>query len=451
MKSLSSRLIVTLGVLLAVGFGLTLTLLDLSFRARAERSRQDVLDAHVVALIAAAELDRGGRLAPPDPMADPRLNTPGSGLVTQIHLRRGAETWRSPSGLGLTLHLDDDVHPGERRSRTVAAPDGTRFLVFSLGVAWDVARGRSRDYVFTVTESLEPYFRELARLRAELLAGFTAFTAVLLGGVLLCLRYLLAPLRRIETEIAEIEAGQRDKLSAEWPRELDGVAHNLNALLSSDQQRLARYRNMLGNLAHSLKTPLSVLRGALQRPEALDRALLEAHLDRVQDIVRHQLDRAAATAPLLGAAALPIEPALHELAAALAKVHAARALSLQVQVAAGLCYPIDRGDLLELAGNLGDNASKWARTTVRLQAAAWNQPAWRRAGLELVVADDGPGIPAAERARVLGRGVRLDERVAGQGLGLAMVNELVRAYGGDFELGDSPLGGLAATIRLPGA
>ncbi len=451
MKSLSARLLITLGVLLALGFGLTLAALDLSFRARAERARQDVLDAHVVALIAAAELDRSGRLAPPDAMAEPRLNTPGSGLVTQIHLRRGAETWRSPSGLGLLLHLDDDPHPGERRSRQVAAADGTRFLVFSRGVAWDVSRTRSRDYVFTVAESLEPYYRELARLRAELLAGFATFTAVLLGGVLLCLRYLLAPLRRIESEIAQIEAGQRERLSTQWPRELDGVAHNLNALLRSDQQRLERYRNMLGDLAHSLKTPLTVMHGALERPDGPDRALLQAQLQRVQDIVRHQLDRAVATTPLVGAAALPLEPALRELVAALNKVHAARALSLQLDVAEGLAFPIDRGDLLELAGNLAENACKWARTTVRLEARAWMDPSWRRPGLELMVADDGPGIPPAERARVRARGVRLDEHVAGHGFGLAMVDELVRAYGGEFALDDSPLGGLAATIRLPGA
>jgi two-component system sensor histidine kinase PhoQ len=451
MKSLGSRLLVTLGILLALGFGLTLAALDFSFRARAERARDEVLDAHVVALIAGAEFDRSGRLAPPDPIAEPRLATPGSGLVLQIHLRRGAETWRSPSGLGLTLHFEDDPRPGERRSHAVAAADGTRFRVYSLGVAWDAPRGRPREYVFTAVESLEPYFHELARLRVELLAGFAAFTAVLLAAVLVSLRVLLRPLRRIEAEIAAVEAGQRERLGEGWPRELEGVAHNLNALLGTEQQRLARYRNVVGDLAHSLKTPLSVMRGALAAPDGAERGLLAAQVERIEDIVRHQLQRAAATAPAVGIAALPVEPPLRELAAALAKVHAARALTIQVDVDTGLAYPMDRGDLLEVAGNLADNACKWARSHVCLSARAWLEPRWRRPGLLLEVADDGPGIPDADLARVRTRGVRLDERVPGHGLGLAMVEEVVRAHGGELALGRSGSGGLAATIRLPGA
>ncbi|MBS0374979.1 MAG: hypothetical protein JSR73_10385 [Proteobacteria bacterium] len=451
MKSLGARLLVTLSALLVVGFGLTLTALDFSFRELAERSRREVLAANVDALIAAAEFDRVGRLAPAEQLPEPRLLTPGSGLVATIRVRRGAESWRSGSAVGLTLRVDDDVRPGEQRARRLTAPDGTRFLAYSLGVAWETGRGKSRDYVFTAAESLEPYYRQLTRFRVELLAGFVTFTAVLLAAVLLSLRHLLRPLRRIESEIAEIEAGRRERLGDGWPRELEGVAHSLNALLSVEQQRLARYRNTVGNLAHSLKTPLSVLRGALGGEGTVDRALATRQLDRMQDIVRHQLDRAAATAPSVGTGALPIAPALEELAAALGKVHAERRLKVTVEVPPELAYPLERGDLLEIAGNLADNACKWARREVRIRASAWPAPEWRRPGLVLAVGDDGPGIPPEARERVRDRGVRLDERVPGQGLGLAMVDELVAAYGGRFELATSVAGGLEATVRLPGA
>ncbi|MBS0396392.1 MAG: hypothetical protein JSR54_17370, partial [Proteobacteria bacterium] len=434
MKSLSLRLVVTLSALLLAGFGLTLAALDFSFRGLAERARHEVLDAEVDALIAAAEFDRAGRLAPAEQLPEPRLNTPGSGLVAMIRVRRGAESWRSASAVGVPLKGDDDVRPGEQRVHRVTTPDGTRFLVFSLGVQWETSRGRSRDYVFTAAESLEPYYGQLARFRVELLAGFVTFTGVLLGAVLLSLRHLLQPLRRIEAEIAEIEAGRRERLGEGWPRELEGVAHNLNALLRVEQDRLARYRNTVGNLAHSLKTPLSVLRGALDSAVP-DRALIEAQIARMQDIVRHQLDRAVAAAPVVGTVALPVQPALQELAAALGKVHAGRGLAIGVQVPPELAYPLERGDLLEIAGNLADNACKWARRAVEIRASAWTDPRWRRPGLVLAVSDDGPGIPPEARERVRSRGVRLDERVPGQGLGLAMVDELVRAYGGRFELG----------------
>ena len=159
----------------------------------------------------------------------------------------------------------------------------------------------------------------------------------------------------------------------------------------------------------------------------------------------------AAAGAAAGEEILPVEPALRELAAALAKVHAARALAIDVEVEPGLAYPIDRADLLEVAGNLADNACKWARGHVRIAARARLDAQWRRPGLLLEVSDDGPGIPDEALARVRTRGVRLDERVPGHGLGLAMVDEVVRAHGGELGLGRAAAGGLAATVRLPGA
>jgi two-component system sensor histidine kinase PhoQ len=449
MRSLGARLIATLSVLLVLCFGLTLAWLDLAFRDLAERSRREVLEANVVALIAAADYDASGRLAPSGRLAEPRLETPNSGLLAEIRARGGEAVWRSPSAVGVVAAFESDLPPGERRSRELVAADGSRLLAFELGVAWEVAGG-ARDFVFVAAESLEPYYAQLTRFRAQLLGGFAAFTAVLLLGVVVSLRHVLRPLRRIEAQIAEIESGDREQLEGEWPRELEGVAANLNALLRAERDRLRRYRNMLGNLAHSLKTPLSVLRG-LAGAEPVDRAGVAEQVERMRDIVQHQLDRAAAAGPGVGVAAMPIAPMLEDLAGALRKVYAERRLSLSVQVDGELRYPMDRGDCLELAGNLADNACKWARSQVRLAATPWREPGWRRPGLELRVDDDGPGIPAEETARVLERGVRLDERVPGQGLGLAMVRDLVAAYGGTLDLGRSTLGGLGVTVRLPGA
>jgi two-component system sensor histidine kinase PhoQ len=450
MRSLGARLIVTLSVLLVLCFGLTLAWLDLAFRDLAERSRREVLEANVVALIAAADYDSAGRLAPSGRLAEPRLETPNSGLLAEIRPRGGEPVWRSPSSVGVAAAFESNVPPGERRSHELSAADGTRLLAFELGVAWEAAGGGSRDFVFVAAESLEPYYAQLTRFRVQLLGGFAAFTAVLLLGVVVSLRHVLRPLRRIEAQIAEIEAGEREQLDGEWPRELEGVAANLNALLRAERDRLRRYRNMLGNLAHSLKTPLSVLR-ALAAAEPVDRTGVNEQVERMRDLVQHQLDRASATGPGVGVAAAPVAPMLDDLAGALRKVYAERGLVLEVLVEPELKYPMDRGDCLELAGNLADNACKWARHRVRLAASPWREPGWRRHGLELRVDDDGPGIPDEERAHVLERGVRLDERVPGQGLGLAMVRDLVAAYGGTLDLGRSPLGGLCVTVRLPGA
>lgn len=450
MKSLGARLVATLSVLLLVCFGLTLAWLDLAFRDLAERSRGEVLEANVVALIAAADLDSGDKLAPAGKLPEARLETPNSGLIAEIRLRSGRTTWRSPSSVGVAVAFDGNVKPGERRSRKLTAADGTRMLAFELGVQWEVGRRKSRDYVFVVAESLEPYYAQLARFRVQLLGGFAAFSAVLLLGVVASLRHVLRPLRRIESQIAEIEGGEREQLDGEWPRELEGVAANLNALLRAERDRLRRYRNMLGNLAHSLKTPLSVLRG-LAGADPVDRSGVTEQVDRMRDIVQHQLDRASATGPGVGVAAVPLAPMLEDLAGALRKVYAERGIRIDVAADPELKFPMDRGDCLELAGNLADNACKWAKSQVRVTATPWREPGWRRSGLELRIEDDGPGIREEDRERVLGRGVRLDERVPGQGLGLAMVNDLVAAYGGTLRLEGAALGGLASVVRLPGA
>ena len=170
----------------------------------------------------------------------------------------------------------------------------------------------------------------------------------------------------------------------------------------------------------------------------------------MDDIVKYQLKRAAASGGSgLGAAPVEVRQALEALRAALLKVYAERAVACDLSVADGLVFVGDREDLTEIAGNLLDNAFKWARSRVRVTVERIAKASSRRDGLSIVVEDDGPGVPRAERARVLQRGARLDERVSGQGIGLSVVSELVQVNGGAIEIGDSPLGGARIEVRLP--
>ena len=383
----------------------------------------------------------------PQNLAEPRLATPGSGLYAEILGSRG--TWRSPSAVGSGLNLVAEPMPGERRFERARLADGTPALGLSLGVRWQLEDGEERDFVIRAAQSLAPWQRELLRVRAGLVTGFLLLALLLLGGLAVALEFALRPLRRLEQEIVDIEAGRRDSLGAGWPRELAGVTGNLNALLVGERKRLERYRSTLGNLAHSLKTPLAALRNLVDRGDA-SRAELAPQLDRMQAIVQHQLKRAvfgASGATLIDQQVL--EP-LEQLRAALAKVYADKNLSITVAVAPGTAYPVDAADLLELAGNLMDNACKYGRNTVAVRATPWTAAAWRRPGLVLEVEDDGSGIPPAERARVLERGARADETVAGQGIGLAVAREIAAAYGGILEIGESRLGGARVSVRLPG-
>jgi two-component system, OmpR family, sensor histidine kinase PhoQ len=211
---------------------------------------------------------------------------------------------------------------------------------------------------------------------------------------------------------------------------------------------VARYRDTLGNLAHSLKTPLAVMRSSLHAPGAA--GTVSAEIDRMSGIIEHQLKRAAASGgALLGGPPVEVAQVAGELRGTLLRVYAAKDLSIELAVAPGTQFIGDRGDLTELLGNLLDNACKWCRSRVRLSGAG-TPAADPRERLMLVVEDDGPGISTEDRSRVLRRGVRADEKVPGHGLGLAMVQDTVELYGGRLGIDSSPLGGARISLRLPG-
>ncbi len=446
LPSLQTRLLVTLALLLLAAAAVAAWSLESLYRNQGLRARKDVLDAQVIALIASADIDEAGRLVPQN-LAEPRLSTPGSGLYAEILGTPGS--WRSPSAIGTGLSLESRPRTGERLFEQIRLADGTRVLGLSLGIRWELAPGDAGEFVVRAAESLEPWYRELARVRAALISGSLLLGLLLLGGLAVALRIALRPLHRLESEISDIEAGRAEALGGGWPRELAGVTGNLNALLVGERKRLERYRVTLGNLAHSLKTPLAAIRGLLERGAATPEELAP-QLDRMQSIVQHQLKRAVFGGSGATLTDLPVQEPLEQLRAALAKVYADRDVRVTLAIAPGTAYPVDAGDFLELAGNLMDNAWKYCRSEIAVRAMPWTAAEWRRPGLVLDVEDDGRGIPPAERARVLERGARADESVAGQGIGLSVAREIAAAYSGTVEIGESRFGGARVSLRLPG-
>ncbi len=446
--SLQSRLLATLAVLLLLAAGIAAVGLDSLYRDLGLRARQDVLDAQIIALIATAEPDDAGRLIP-DGLAEARLSNPGSGLFAEIHAPGNTAGWRSPSTLGSGLALAALPEPGERITEQTTLPDGTRILALSLGVRWSDEAGE-RNFVFRAAESLEPFHAEVRKVRAALAVGALLISALLLLGLAIALHQALQPLRRLESEISEAEAGERELLGAHWPRELAGVTGNLNALLAGERKRLDRSRITLGNLAHSLKTPLAALHSQLEQLPANERQQLLPLLARMQTIVQHQLKRAVFGGGGATLADMQLAEPLQQLRGALLKVYADRQVECTLHLAPGVAYPVEAADFLELAGNLMDNAFKYCRSRVEVRAMPWTSAEWRRPGLLLDVEDDGHGIAAHERARVLERGVRVDESVDGQGIGLSVGRDIAAGLSGSLDIGASPLGGARISVRLPG-
>lgn len=450
-RSLSTRLLASVSVLLIVFFGITIVALDFVFRDMAQRSVRDRLEIQLLALISASEEDSSGGLQPAQQLAEARFRNPGSGMYGEILRADGYPSWRSPSLAGTGLEFSALLEPGQRRFGELHSADGTAVLALSRGIEWQFSDRTTRSFVYSVAESQEPYYAQLNRFRVQLFSWFSALMLLLLGSLAIALRRVLAPLRRVEREIEAIEVGQMTELGTGYPRELLGITTNLNALLRSERDRLARYRNTLGNLAHSFKTPLAVMRNLLSGVAARDMPIarqLDEQVGRMNDIVKYQLKRAAASGGTgLGTAPVDVQAILEPLRGALLKVYADRGIACELVVDDGCVYFGDREDLTEMSGNLLDNAFKWARSKVRLTARRVSNPDARRDGLLLVVEDDGPGIPVSERSRVMDRGTRLDERVSGQGIGLAVVRELAQLNRGSLTIGESALGGARIEIQ----
>jgi len=288
-----------------------------------------------------------------------------------------------------------------------------------------------------------------------LFGWFGVLMFIMIGTIAVLVRRLLAPLRRVEKEIEAIETGEMTEVGTGYPRELLGITTNLNTLLRGERERLARYRNTLGNLAHSFKTPLAVMRNLLSTDTVRNLPAakqLDEQIGRMDDIVKYQLKRAAASGSTgLGLAPVDVGQAMEALRGALLKVYIERNLTCVLTVDQGAMFFGDREDLTEIAGNLLDNAFKWARREVRLKVVRLASPTARREGLSMLFEDDGPGIPDEKRAHVLERGARLDERVSGQGIGLSVVRELVGLNGGTMTIERSELGGARIEVRLPPA
>lgn len=443
--SLSGRLALVAACVLAGFLGLTGSVLDRAFRVSVEDAVREKLQVQVYLLLGAAELDEAGQLLMPGTLPEPKLSTPASGLYAAIAQSGGRVVWRSLSSVGREVLYPPADGGGEPAFGLSAGGD---VYALTYPVTWELAEGDERSLEFRVAESRANADAQVGRFRRALWTWLGAVALVLLVVQGAALRWGLAPLRRLAAEIRDIEGGARAGLGESYPRELRAVTRNLNALLASGGARLQRYRDSLADLAHSLKTPLAVLRSVAddQLPKN-QRVMVTEQVDRMDQAIAYHLQRGAAAGRTLLSAAVDPRESLGRIGASLSKVYAAKSVSLVIAVEPGATFVGDPGDLIEILGNLLDNAFKWSRGQVRVSVRSMEAEDSARCRLMVEVEDDGPGIPEQHRRRVLERGGRADELAPGEGIGLALVRDMVeKAYGGSISLNASPLGG--ALVRV---
>jgi two-component system, OmpR family, sensor histidine kinase PhoQ len=393
-------------------------------------------------LLAGAELDAAGALVMPASLAEPRLSLPGSGLYANIVNVNHHEQWQSPSTAGVAgLPFERSVPVGQWRYDTRQGAHGA-FLAAAYAVKW-AAGASDAPLVLSVLEDKSEFDHELHVFERTLWGWLGGAGLLLLASQVLLLAWGLAPLRRVAHELSLVESGEQTEVQGRYPAEIAALTDNLNTLVAQERVRQKRYKEALSYLAHSLKTPLAVLRTALGEPARLPAAVSE-QVSRMDDIVQHQLSRAAASGAARFVPYLALAPVLHRIRDSLAKVYADKALAFAVACPPDMNWRIDEGDAFELLGNVLDNAAKWAKQHVAVRV-------WREGDrLRIRVEDDGPGF--ADTQSILQLHVRADERVPGHGVGLAVVNELVASHDGELKLTRSrDLGGAQVDIALAAA
>lgn len=437
------RLLVSTGLLLLLFLGGGVLGLLQAFARSSEAAVFERLKSEVYALLAAVEVAEDGRLIPPEELAQPRLAVVNSGLYAEVE--RGSERWRSASAAGRSVPYPPVGRAGNFAAARLEARGGEPYLGVSFPVEWELDTGRLVPLTVRVAEEAAPLDRQQAEFRRTALLWLLGLGGLVLTGQVLLLRWGLAPLRAAAREVERIGSGKQETLGEDYPAELEPLTATLNRFIAQERARQERYRRALGDLAHSLRTPLSVLRNELEDEPAPAGNELLPEIERMQAIIDRELARAVATGPAPLGGRVLVATVVRRLVASLGKVYAAKPVSVDVAIDAALQVAVDETDLLEMLGNLLENAFRYAATQVSVSARPADQP-----GMVCVdIRDDGPGIDSGLGERVLERGVTSDP--AGTGLGLPMVREAALLYGGRLEVLTAPAGGAQVRLVLPAA
>jgi signal transduction histidine kinase len=452
-KSLAVRLFLSATAWTVIILIITGVVLSSLYRTAVERSFDRRLGVYLRTLVAdlAAPEDAGEKF--PQSIGEPLFELPLSGWYWQVtRLDPGRIDVRSSRSLwdGGLPHLQDyGIQPGPDGSRAgyVNGQEDQRLRLVERTI--DLAD--EGHYLVAVAGDAAEITGEIRSFEQALIVTFGILAAVLLLTTMFQVRFGLAPLNRITDSLAAIRAGKAERLAGDFPEEIAPLARETNALIDANKEIVERARMHVGNLAHALKTPLSVMvNEASARPgDPIAGKVLEQAAIMRDQVARHlQRARLAARVTVVGSIT-DVEPVVTALARTMEKIHRDLGIVIDVQAEPGLRFRGERPDLEEMIGNLVDNACKWALS--RVEIAITPERMKDQAGLRITVDDDGRGLSAEEREQVAKRGQRLDESKPGSGLGLSIVVELAALYGGSVTLGETPLGGLRVELALPAA
>ena len=455
--SLHARQLIAASLGLIAFLGLTGIALDKAFQSSLINNMEERMARYASVYWNDIELDGKGRIIKEqmDSSPDARFENFRSGLYAQIEGRR--TSWQSGSVALFSL-------PG------LAAGEAGRPAVFNGPVTLRTGEDSTiKAYQYTATsefsspagpvaltlriyEDEQEILRQIVEFRKSLWIYLVVAGLLLVLVQIVILRWSLQPLRVLEHDMQSLQIGKLQRLSNAYPLELKPISGSINALIDSERSNLEQSRNTLADLAHSLKTPLAVLQAHIESDvdSGTFRDDVAQQLVRMNDIVTYQLSRAARSGHALYSAPVDVLPHAESIVQSLEKIYKAKGIYCEFEIDAKSQFSGEPGDLQELLGNFLENAFKWADRRVLLSARPIYEPAAKRPGLYISIEDDGKGIAPEDIGKILQRGVRGDERVQGHGIGMAIVQDIIKSYHGELAVDASPeLGGARFTITLP--
>ena len=420
------------------------------YRRTTELAFDQRIDAYLRSIVADVMTPGDDTRTEPGQLGEPQFELPMSGWYWQITRldteKPEIKSSRSLFAAELPRLADLGVSAGIGGTRRgfASGPDNMPVRI----VEREIEVADSAVYLVQVAATTVDVEYDISQFRVALLTTFGLLALALAGATVLQVRFGLRPLRRLRDEVGAIRRGDGERIGGEFSPDIAPLAAELNLLIASNREILERARTQVGNLAHALKTPLSVITNEARAEHSplAEKVAEQSEIMRTQ--VTWYLDRAraAARSGVIGSVT-EVEPVVAALTRTFEKIYDERAIEFEASVESGLRFRGEKQDFEEMLGNLVDNAGKWAKSRVEIHASAVASAA--QPMLRIFIDDDGPGLPEEQRAAALKRGRRLDETRPGSGLGLAIVADLAALYGGAAALEDSPLGGLRARLDLP--
>ena len=432
--SIKLRLIISSLLILVffiIGTGYTL---DKAFYKANKSAMQEQLTTQLYLLMAATEISDEKKINMAASLLESKFSLPASGLYAYITDTNNRVLWNSLSTIGINTPKPISLEKGKQIT-TQEERGNTEYYNLSYGVNW-LAGNNNIHITFNVQSDLANFNQQIFKYRTTLWSWLAGMAILLLIALSVLLYWGFLPLRDVIEEVNAIEAGKQEKIKNAYPPEIKILSKSINLLIEHAQTRQNRYKNALGDLAHSLKTPLSVIRSTIEKLDKNDLTQqLNEHITKIDDTIQYQLQRASSTGQSLASNSITLQDIVKRIISTLNKVYADKKITFNHNLSQQQVLVISEDDSLELFGNLLENAFKWSTKKVILNITSVNNK------FILCIEDDGPGIEEHSRQKILERGFRADSSTPGHGIGLAIVQDILAMYHSELKISASELGG----------